>query len=266
MCSESNKDNSVIHFVGFFATVKILLCHNAWMILLKHRSGVDCNTYGLFKELFSDFVISHLVMFYHIGIFEMEFVSLCASKCVMSVTVGILSSEHDSMFLCVLIGLVHPATTTRKVLVIAVHELLNGIFLNFWIESLYFSKRFKSGSSWESPTSTTGLLVIWNRYKTLFKPILIFWSCPLIQFLFFNLLYILHLSSFFFFFLLFLSASACSLQPMLEFVLWNFNSTNSFGHKLLFSHVWKLVYAKLERWWSSFFIDVIVMSLNFTVI
>ena len=246
--------------------MKIFLCHNAWVILLKYSCGVDCNTNGLFKKLFSDLVISHFIMFYHISIFEMEFISLCTSKRVMSVTVRILSSEHYSMFLSVLIGLVHPATSTWKILIITVHELLNGIFLNFWIESLYFSERFKCCSSWKSPTSATGLLIIWHRYKTLFKPVLVFWPCPLIHFHFFNLLYLLRLSSFFFFFLLFLSPSTCPLQSMLEFVLWKLDPTNSFGHKLLFCHVRKLVYAKLERWWSPLLIDVIVMSVNFIVI
>ena len=74
----------------------------------------------------------------------MKVCSLFAVLSMRGIAVGILALEHDTMLPSVLVSFVHPSSIALEVLVIAIHELLDGVLLNLRVKPLYLSERFQS--------------------------------------------------------------------------------------------------------------------------
>ena len=144
VAAESHKHHSMVHFVAIFGTVQVFLGHYALGIRLQHPSRVDCHANWLNQQLLSDLIVGHFVMLYHVSVFEMEVCSLFAVLSMRGIAVGILALEHDTVLLRVFVSFVHPSSIALEVLVIAIHELLDGVLLNLRVKPLYLSKRFQS--------------------------------------------------------------------------------------------------------------------------
>lgn len=97
------------------------------MISHKYSRSKDGCTNGLDHKLAFHFFITHHIMLDHACIFEVplgfDLIEVAAAR--SAHIRSVVLRQVDSIGLDILVGLVHPATCTLEILLVAVHQLLD---------------------------------------------------------------------------------------------------------------------------------------------